>query len=313
MEDFDDFIDEEQDTWEDLEPVEGNNIFENPNDDEYSFEGDEEFDKAVLDMDFSEFKGDARSSFTKIKHTIKKKRQIKPLTKRVEVDRRANIGGGRKQIKKVIIPNDRHVTVQGVSEFILSDAPEKKIGYYLGKKLKELIIRINNTSNVDFDLELFNPSMPVDFLQSTSGNLNDRIVLSGTDVTYSDMLHNLLANPTLIANARFNCTGSNVKGQKEEKLTFLNKAIDGESVVKPMQLNLHHDLYQVQGDVILFDIIGQLNRVFIPDGMDIIKYNVLAGNDVTFCFYYKQKSLKKFFFKEAREKHLVLDEFRQIL
>ncbi len=62
-----------------------------------------------------------------------------------------------------------------------------------------------------------------------------------------------------------------------------------------------------------FDIVGQLNRVFIPDGMDVVQYTVLAGNSVTFCFYYKQKSLKKILFKEARVKRMVLDEMKGLL
>jgi hypothetical protein len=44
----------------------------------------------------------------------------------------------------------------------------------------------------------------------------------------------------------------------------------------------------------------QLGRPFIPDGMDVIEYKILAGNSVTMCFFYKQVSLKKVFIEEAR-------------
>jgi hypothetical protein len=57
---------------------------------------------------------------------------------------------------------------------------------------------------------------------------------------------------------------------------------------------------QVANDIVYFDLIKRLNRPFIPDGMDVIKYVIKAGMTVTLCFYYKQISLKKFFFKEAR-------------
>jgi hypothetical protein len=39
--------------------------------------------------------------------------------------------------------------------------------------------------------------------------------------------------------------------------------------------------------------------------MDVIQYKVLAGNQVIFGFYYKQVSLKRFFFKEARNKKIL--------
>ncbi len=156
--------------------------------------------------------------------------------------------------------------------------------------------------------------MPLDYLFSTSLNLNDKITVAGQSrVSYTDMLLNMLANPTLIPNARFVVSGPSVALQKTEKLTFINKSISGEATVKPMQLSLNFDIYQQQNDVILFDIMGQLNRAFIPDGMDVIQYRVLAGNSVSFCFYYKQKSLKKLLWKEARKKTLILDEYKELL
>lgn len=316
-----DFWNEEPDNWQESQPLETRELFEKTDEEEYSIEGDEDFDDAILDIDYSAFKGDFQQSFKKIKHTVENTRpkKRKPLSKSFGVKEKgkANIGGGRKQIQKIIVPNGREVIVQGgVSDFILSNDHDdlKNIGYYKGKKLKELVLSIENTSGMDFDLELFNPSMPVDYLQSTSLNLNDRIIIAGgTRVTYSDFLFNLLANPTLIPNARFTVTGPSVTEQKVEKLTFVNKAIDGEATVKPLQIALNYDLYQAQNDVITFDIMGQLNRPFIPDGMDIAQYKVLAGNTVTFCFYYKQKSLKKLLFKEARKVKMVLGEPKGIL
>ncbi len=316
-----DYWNEEPDDWQDSQPIEARELFEKTDEEEYSIEGDEDFDDTVLDIDYSEFRGNFRESMGQIKHSVKNRRpkKRKPLSKTFQVkDKgRANIGGGKKQIQKIIVPNGREVIVEGqVSDFILSNQhdQEKNIGYYQGKKLKELVLSISNTSGQDFDLELFNPSMPLDYLQSTSLNLNDRIVIAGGNrVTYSDLLFNVLANPTLIPNARFVCTGPSVTEQKTEKLTFINKAMDGEVTVKPMQLSLNYDLYQYQNDIILFDIMGQLNRAFIPDGMDIIQYRILAGNTVTFCFYYKQKSLKKLLFKEARKVKMVLGEPKGIL
>ncbi len=286
----------------------------------YNMSGEDEFSDPVLDIDYSMLTGDFSSAMGRVKHIIRRKhhkrKKRKPLEKEFEVGERetVNIGGGRKQIGNIIVPRDRKIIVEGVSEFILSDKPEKRIGYYKGEKLKELILTINNSNGPDFIMELFNPSMPVDYLQSSSANLNDRIIVGGSNkITYSDLLFNILANPTLIANARLVVTGATVDAQKRESFTFTNKAIDGETRVAPLTLDLNIDIYQKQQDIILFDIMEQLNRVFIPDGMDIIQYKVLAGNTVTFCFYYKQKQIKKFFFKESKVKTPFLDEMKELL
>ncbi len=319
MIDWEDEYEDQDREWGEL-PLENRELFEPTDEEEYSFEGEEDFDDSVLDIDYSMFKGDFNDSMKTIKHKIKrkKKKKKKPLTKFIDVqkDQHALIYGGRKQLHKVIVPNDRDVIVEGVEQFIMSKDSDivKNIGYYKGEKLKELIININNTNGTDFTIELFNPSDPLDYLHSTAGNLNDRIsVAPGSRTSYSDLLFNILANPTIIPNARFIATGSNVAAQKRERLGFINKDISGESSIAPIQLSLNQDLYQYQNDVILFDIQSGLNRLFLPDGMDIIQYTVLAGMNVTFCFYYKQKSLKKYFWPEARKKKMVMGDLRGIL
>ncbi len=159
---------------------------------------------------------------------------------------------------------------------------------------------MNNNSAVDFDLELFNPSMPLDYLQSTSLNLNNKIQVGGGLTSYSDMLFNILANPTHIVNAKFTFAGANFLNQINQPLIFTNKNIEGKQTINPLQLQLQVDTMQVAQDIVFFDIFGNLNRPFIPNGMDVIKYKVLAGCTVTFAFFYEQHDLRKFFFKEAR-------------
>lgn len=201
-----------------------------------------------------------------------------------------------------------------VNNFILSDSQEnsaiKNIGYYKGEKLKELVLIINNNTPNDLNLELFNPSQPLDYLFATSQNINNRILVAGNNlVSYSDVLFNLLANPTLLANAKFTCENpispSQASAQINQVLTFRNKNIAGHEKVHPIANDLNIDIDQPNKQIIYWDILETLNRVFIPDGMDIIEYKVLAGNQVTFGFYYKQFSLKKFFFKEARNKTII--------
>ena len=214
-------------------------------------------------------------------------------------------GDSRKKISKIIVPYDKKVIVQGVSSFILSqnakDTAIKNIGYYKGKKLKELVLTFNNNSALPFVLELFNPSMPLDYLYSTSLNLNDKIEVAGGGVSYTDVLFNMLANSTMIPNCKFVFAGPSVVQQEAQPLIVQNKSIEGKIKIHPLSLQLQIDNMQVASDIIFFDIMEMLNRPFIPDGMDVIGYTVLPGMTVTMAFFYEQVSLKKVFFKEAKQ------------
>ena len=212
--------------------------------------------------------------------------------------------------KRVIVPSSQKVIVEGVDRFILSKGSKgdnlKNVGYYKGKKLKELVLSIDNNSALDFNVELFNPSEPLDYLYSTSGNLNNKIQVSGGITSYSDVLFNILANPTHLVNAKFTFAGLNYVNQINQPLIFKNKSITGEQVVEPMQLALQVDNMQVIQEIVFFDIFNTLGRPFIPNGMDVIQYKVLAGNTVNFAFFYEQKDLRKFFFQEARDSKKLL-------
>ena len=245
--------------------------------------------------------------------------QQRPTQKRVDVPvkkGKAVIQSrfGKKTTERILVPQDRKVIVEGVDRFILSNTKEsdaiKNIGYYKGEKLKELVLIINNNTQNDIDFELFNPSMPLDYLFSTSDNLNNRISVAGDNkVSYSDMLFNMLANPTLLPNAKFVCENptdpNKAFKQFDIPLIFKNKNIAGHEKIHPIQNSLNTDIDQNQNNIVYWDIMGTLGRAFIPDGMDVISYKVLAGNLVTFGFYYKQVSLKRFFFKEARDKKIL--------
>jgi hypothetical protein len=217
---------------------------------------------------------------------------------------------GKPTTSRIVVPDDRKVIVEGVDKFILSkdkaDDAVKNIGYYEGEKLKELVLIINNDSPNPLTVELFNPSSPLDWLFSTSQNLNNQIQVAGDNkVSYSDMLFNLLANPTLLPNAKFTTSGVNALQQFNQSLFFKNKNIAGHEVVSPIQNSLNIDIDQRQRQIVYWDIMGTLGRAFIPDGMDVIEYTILPQTNVVFGFYYKQVSLKRFFFKEARTKKIL--------
>jgi hypothetical protein len=284
--------------------------FANPQ--EYDF-----LDDSFNDIDFSQFKGDVKANLHKInkkiisrpatKKFIKKKNLKKPLTKEFQVRKRATVIGGRggRNFEKVIVPRDRTVIIEGVNSFLLADTKEtdqyKQIGYYKGKKLQQLVLIFNNNTPNDFNLELFNPSMPLDYLFSTSQNLNNMIQVAGGQVSYTDVLFNILANPIFIPNATVTISGPKTTEQKSVSFQITNKFINGVTKVDPLNIALQIDNMQVEGNNISFDFYDTMNKPYVPDGMEIITYNILAGNTVTVAFFYEQKSIKKLFFPEARK------------
>ena len=229
----------------------------------------------------------------------------------IGVDKKATIvGRGQKLISKVIVPRDKQVIVEGVSKFILSTDKKhnqlRQIGYYKGEKLKEMVLIFNNDSAVDFIVDIFNMSMPLNYLYSTSQNLNNKIQVAGGNVQYSDLLFNLLANPTMIPNCKFTFSGPQVTEQIAIPLQVTNQDIKGSEKIMPVNLALKIDTLQFANDIVFFDMQESLNRPFIPNGMDFISYKVLAGMTVTMAFFYKQVDLKKVFYEEARKSKEIL-------
>ena len=274
-------------------------------------DGETYFDVTDLeDIDFSEFKGkDFKSKLKKVNKTLAKKKTQKPLDKDFVVTKRATLYGKRSgsgqglNTKRIIVPSTQKIIVEGVDKFILDDSADKcgikNIGYYKCQKLKELILTVNNNSATDFNVNLFDPSMPLDYLYSTSGNLNNKITVAGGVVSYSDVMFNILANPMHIVNAKFTFAGPLTSQQVNQPISFTNKSATGEQRVNPLQIGLQIDNMQVAADIVFFEL-SQLGRPFIPNGMDIIKYKVLPGSTITFAFYYRQKDIRRFFYEEAR-------------
>lgn len=271
-------------------------------------------DESLLDLNFSQFNGDLKSSLKQI-GTELKKRKPRPrkvarkkksrLSKVVPVKGPTMINGREKEISRVLVPRDRAVRVEGASNFILSTNPDdtaaKTIGFYKGKPLKPLILIMNNDSPHDFTVELFNPSQMMDYLVSNTGNLNNKIMVAGgTAAQYSDIVWYMLANPTMIINGKFIVSGAAADAQRQQRLGFKNKNLMGEQFISPLSMSSNLDTMQFQSNTLNFDILRDLGRPSIPDGMETITYTVLAGNTVTFCFYYKQVLLRNEAFQEAR-------------
>lgn len=164
-----------------------------------------------------------------------------------------------------------------------------------------MVLIFNNTTPNPFTIELFNPSAPLDYLYNTSQNLNNKIEVAGNQVAYSDVLFNLLANPTIIPNCKFTFSGINAQQQRAIPLKVIDREITGEEFIQPLNLDLTIDNMQVAADIVFFDVMKMLNRPFIPDGMDTIEYTVLPNMSVVMAFFFEQKSLKKAFYKVARD------------
>jgi len=235
---------------------------------------------------------------------VTSKRRNQKLSKELGVRKGAKIKQAKKKISQIVVPSDKKVIVTGVNKFILSQKPNdnsvKNIGYYKGRKLKELVLIFNNITPNPFTIELFNPSAPLDYLYNTSQNLNNKIEVAGNQVAYSDVLFNLLANPTIIPNCKFTFSGINATQQKSIPLKIIDREITGEEFIQPLNLDLIIDNMQVSSDIVFFDIMEMLNRPFIPDGMDTIEYTILPNMSVVMAFFFEQKSLKKAFYKVAR-------------
>jgi hypothetical protein len=84
-------------------------------------------------------------------------------------------------------------------------------------------------------------------------------------------------------------------------LKIIDREITGTEYIQPLNLDLTIDNMQVAADIVFFDIMQMLNRPFIPDGMDTIEYTILPNMSVVMAFFFEQKSLKKAFYKVARD------------
>jgi len=273
----------------------------------------------IEEIDFSNITG--KNTHEKLKkisrktstaRVVPKKKRLAPAnskSRKIVAEKNVRYKFGKSKGKQTIttmqLPDNREILIKGVDEFILSQnsAPIKNIGYYKGKKLGELVLIINNDSPIDFTIELFNPSAPLDYLYATTDNLNNRIQVAGDNkISYSDFLFNILANPILIPNAKFVATGLQQTAQFNQPMIFKNKNVAGEQKIFPIQNSLNIDIDQNQKQIVYWDIQKTLGRVFSPNGMDVMEYTVLAGTQVVFGFYYKQLSLNKIVYPELRNK-----------
>jgi Mg-chelatase subunit ChlI len=85
------------------------------------------------------------------------------------------------------------------------------------------------------------------------------------------------------------------------KFILIGSGNPEEGEIRPQLL----DRFQFQSNIIAFNFAKELNRPYVPDGMDILRYTVLAGCTVSIAFYYEQKMLKKYFYKDMRDNKMI--------
>jgi len=278
------------------------------------------------DIDFSEIKGKSvKASLYKANDKLKRKnivlgknakRKPLPLTKKHAVKQNSitNInakGRNSKTIKNVIVSNDQKIIINGVSNFMIDKSKDslRNIGYWEGQKLNKLLFTFNNNLGNDIEIDLFNPNGSLKYFMANSQDLDDRIIVGDGSIKYSEVLFNILANPTMIPSARFsfNCpTDAQLERQINVPLIFNNKDLRSNTAVKPYTFEI--DEYQFQKNIVTFDIVESINRPFFPNGTDTCKYTIYAGTTASLCFFYKQHTLIEQFFKLAYTKRKDLNK-----
>jgi hypothetical protein len=258
----------------------------------------------IDDIDFSELRGGVKTSLKKANTKVNQKKKKRPMVRTKGGLKRRVPRKKKKRIEaKVLVSDDRKIIIEGVDKFMMSNDndSEKKIGWYKGEKLKQLAFTIDNTDGVEFEVDLFRPSERTSYLIANSQDLNDKIIVgAGTTVSYQDIVMNMLSNPAMLLHVQMTFAGQNVSGQLNQPLRFMSSNIASEQVVKPVATQLFFDIQQFQNNTVRFSLIDRLQRGYVPDGLDWIRYKVLAGTSVNMVFFYKQQHLKDFFFKETR-------------
>lgn len=260
-----------------------------------------EFLDDLEDIDYSSLTGNFENDFENfVRGKMPLRRNLNPRAKLI---RRARCPRPIMPKQRVLVPDDRDIIVEGKKR-------PYKITHYKGEKLQELSLQISNDSELDFNVDLFDPSAPLEYMYSTSGMLNSKIKIGGADnVKYTDVLFYLLANPTLIRNAMVDASGlttnsttnSTIIGnQLNESFKFKAKNIKGWLEVQPMRL--YKNTLQFQTDTVEFPIENILNRPFVPDGMEVLNYTIKANCQVVLTFFYKQTLLKELVYDEVRKK-----------
>ncbi len=241
---------------------------------DYSF-GFDGLDDEDLD---SEFTGDFEADYS---NYIAMRKGKKSTAKRFQRNMKTT---GQKMREKqnpisIYVPTDRGVQIYGAQKLCY----EK-----VGSQWDKIVLNIVNDNSFDITVDLFRPSTPYLYTQSTSLNINELITVGGGEtILYTDLLNYLTANITRLSKIRV--SGDN-HAQLQVPLTAksLNFKADQLVIPKPFfQSIFQYDKFAVEANL---DEI--LSAPFFVDGLQWFQYTVLAGNNVTLGFDFKQIRLR---------------------
>ncbi len=222
-----------------------------------------------FDSDYSNYiamRNGKKSTAQRFKHhAIKKAKKIsKPISIWVPENRDVHIVGGQKMcFEKAHDPND------------------------------VIVLEINNPNSFDITVDLFRPSTPYLYTQSTRLNINDLVVVAGGQtVLYTDILAYLTANITRLTKMHVNVSSETQLNQPLACKSF-NFRADQFIRIKPVAQN--RSLFQYEALSVDIDLDTVLNAPFIIDGSQYFQYTVLAGQNVTLGFDFTQIRLRDAF------------------
>lgn len=243
---------------------------------DYSF-GFDGLDDEDLD---SEFTGDFESDYS---NYIAMRKGKKSTAKRFQQNLRKK---GKVVMQKekvnpisIYVPTDRGVQIYGAQKLCY----EK-----VGNQWDKIVLNIVNDNSFDITIDLFRPSTPYLYTQSTRLNINELITVGGGQtILYTDLLAYLTANITRVSKIR---VSGDTRTQLQVPLTakMLNFKADELVIPKPLfQSIFQYDKFAVEADL---DEI--LTAPFYIDGLQYFQYTILAGNNVSLGFDFKQIRLR---------------------
>ncbi len=157
-----------------------------------------------------------------------------------------------------------------------------------------IVLEINNPNSFDITVDLFRPSSPYLYTQSTSLNINDLVVVAGGQtVLYTDILAYLSANMTKLSKVKVDVSNEDQLNQPITCKSF-NFRADQFIRVKPVAQN--RSIFQYEALSVEIDLDTVLNSDFVIDGSQYFQYTILAGQHVTFGFDFMQLRLRDAFF-----------------
>lgn len=186
----------------------------------------------------------------------------------------------------IFVPTNRDVTILGSQNLCYETMPDK---------FNSIVLTIDNTNSFDITVDLFRPSSPYLYTQSTRLNINDLIIVGGGEtILYTDMLAYLTANITRLKTIRVDAT---LEAQMNKVITCKSMNFKADQLIIPKPL--FQSIYQIDQKAVEANLDEILLAPFIVDGLQFFQYTILAGCKVNLGFDFTQVRLKDLLIDEV--------------